>query len=64
MFSEVWLLMIKENVQRIHLELPCRRGRRKLMGHYFLPLRLTEAVYHDFLRKVLPELLQDVDLQT
>lgn len=63
MVSEVWLLMIKENVQRFHLELPCMRGRRKLMGHYFLPLRLAEAVYHDFLRKVFPELFQDVDLQ-
>jgi hypothetical protein len=51
MVSEVWFLMIKENVQLIHLELPCRRGRRKLMGHYFLPLSLTEAVYHDFLKK-------------
>lgn len=64
MVSEVWLLMIKENVQGIHLEFPCRCGRRKLMGHYFLPLHLTEALYHDFLRKALPGLLQDVDLQT
>jgi hypothetical protein len=64
MVSQVWLLMIKENVQRIHIELLFKRGRRKLMGHYFLSLRLTEAVYHDFLRKVLPELLKDVDLQT
>ena len=33
-------------------------------GTHFLPPRLTGAVYRDFLRNVLPELLQDVDLQT
>lgn len=35
------------------------------MEPYFLSLHLTGAVYHDFVRKVLPELLlQDVQLQT
>ena len=36
----------------------------RLRGPYFLPLHLTEAVYQDFQRDVLPELLGDVDLQT
>jgi hypothetical protein len=35
----------------------------RLMGPYFLPPRPSEAVYHDFLRKVLPELLQYVHMQ-
>jgi len=34
-----------------------------LLGPYFLPPRPSEAVYHDFLRNVLPELLQYVHLQ-
>jgi len=29
----------------------------RLLGTYFLPSRLTGAVYHDYLRNVLPELL-------
>lgn len=37
-------------------------GWNRLLGPCFLPLRLTGAVYRDFLRKVLPELLQNVDL--
>jgi hypothetical protein len=36
----------------------------RLLGPYFLPPHLTVAVDHDFLRNVLQELLQDVDLQT
>jgi len=36
----------------------------RLRGPYFLPPHLTEAVYQDFPRDVLPELLGDVDLQT
>jgi hypothetical protein len=36
----------------------------RLPGPYFLSPRLTEAVDHDFLRNILPELLQGVDLQT
>jgi len=35
----------------------------KMLGSCFLPLRLPWA-FRDFLRKVLPELLQNVDLQT
>jgi hypothetical protein len=34
----------------------------KLLGPYFLPPRLTGAVYHDLLLIVLPELLQEVHL--
>jgi hypothetical protein len=36
----------------------------RLLGHYFLPLCLTGAVYHDFLSEVFPELLEDVYLQS
>ena len=34
----------------------------RLLGHYFLPPCLTGAAYHNFLWKVLPGLLEDVDL--
>jgi len=36
----------------------------RLRGTYFLLLHLTEALYQDFLRDVLLELLGDGDLQT
>jgi hypothetical protein len=36
----------------------------RLLGTYFLPPRLTGAVYHDLLRNFRLELLQNVDLQT
>jgi hypothetical protein len=36
----------------------------RLLEPCFFPPRLTGAVYSDFLRTFLPELLQDVDLQT
>jgi hypothetical protein len=36
----------------------------RLLGPYSLPSCLTGAVYHDFRRNELPELLQHVDLQT
>ena len=36
----------------------------RLLEPYSLPPHLTGAVYHDFLHNSLPELLQDVDLQT
>jgi hypothetical protein len=39
-------------------------ARARLLGSYFLPPCLTGAVYHDFLQNVLPELLQDVDVQS
>jgi len=39
-------------------------GADRLLETYFLPPRLTGAVYDDFLRRFLPELLQEVDLQT
>ena len=35
-----------------------------LLGPYFLPPCLTGAAYHSFLQNVLPELLQDVALQS
>jgi hypothetical protein len=34
-----------------------------MLGRYSIQLRVTGATYHDLLRNVLPELLQDVDLQ-
>ena len=36
----------------------------RLMEPYFLPPHLTGPVYHGFQWNVLPELLQDVNLQT
>ena len=36
----------------------------RLVGPYCLPPHLTGALYHDFLRNFLPELLLHVDLQT
>ena len=36
----------------------------RLVGPYCLPPHLNGAVYHNFLRNFLPELLQDVYLQT
>jgi hypothetical protein len=46
--SEAWfpscgILMIKENAQSVYLEFPFRHYSR-LLGPYFLPLRLTGAV--------------------
>ena len=66
--SEAWfqiycLLTIEENAQSVRSEFPCRHCRRQTFWNYFLPLYLTGAVYHYFVRTILPELLQDVDLQ-
>lgn len=36
----------------------------RLVGSHFLPPRLTGTLHHEFLRNVLPEVLQGVDLQT
>jgi hypothetical protein len=36
----------------------------RLLAPYFLPPRLAGAVYHGFVRNVLPELLEGIDLQT
>jgi hypothetical protein len=36
----------------------------RLLEPHFLPPRPTGVVYRDFLRNILPELLQDVDLHT
>jgi hypothetical protein len=38
--------------------------RDTLLRLHFFPPRLIWAVYHDLLRNDLPELLQDVDLQS
>jgi hypothetical protein len=38
--------------------------KRQTSGHYVCPPRLTGTVYCDFLRNVIPDLLEDVDLQT
>jgi hypothetical protein len=35
-----------------------------LLGPYFLPPHLPGTGYHYFLQNILPELLQDVDVQT
>jgi hypothetical protein len=43
--------------------LPAGIAADRLLGPYFLPPRLTGDVYRDFLRKVLPELLQGIDPQ-
>ena len=57
--------MIKENVHNYHtLNFHAGIAGDRLLGPYFLPPRLTGAVYHDIPRSVLPELLQSVDLQT
>ena len=44
-------------------EFSCRHCRNSMLGRYSLQLRVTGAIDHDLLRNVLPELLQDVDLQ-
>jgi len=36
----------------------------RLLGPYFFPPRLTGAVYLDFIRNFLPEMLQDANQQT
>jgi hypothetical protein len=38
--------------------------RDRLLRLHFFPPHLISAVYHDLLRNDLPELLQDVDLQS
>jgi hypothetical protein len=57
--------MMKESEQSVHLvSFHTGIAGDRLLGPYFLPPHLTGAVYHDFLSNILPELLQDVDLQT
>jgi len=53
------MLKTKENVQDVRLDFPCRLCSRQKIG----TARLTGAVCRHFLRNILPELLQDVDLQ-
>jgi hypothetical protein len=54
----------KKNLKVTNLSLHAGTAGDRLLGSCFLPPRLTGAVYHDFLRNFIPELLQDVDLQT
>ena len=64
-FPSYGLLMIKKNVKKMTtLSFHTDIARDKLIWSNFLPPCLTGAVYRDFLRHVLPELLQDVALQT
>ena len=58
------LLAIKESVYMSTFSLHAATVADRLLWSYFLPPHLSWAVYHDFVRKVLPYLLQDVDLQT
>jgi hypothetical protein len=55
--------LLKKNFELSTLSFSSFAG-NKLLGPYFLSPRLTGAVCHDFLLHVLPELLQDLDLQT
>ena len=55
--------MIKD-VQSVHLEFPYRHVRGQTSGALLSSTTSDWAVYHGFLRNVLPELLHDVDLQT
>lgn len=55
-------MTIKENVQIVPLDFGIAGD--KTSGTLLSFTMLTGAVYHDFLRKVLPEPLQDKDLQT
>jgi len=52
------------NISYHIISLPAGITADKLLGPCFLPLRLTGTIYRDFLRNVLPELLQDMDPQT
>jgi len=54
-------LSVTGNAQVSISRLPTDIAADRLLGPYFLPPRLTGAVYRDFLRKVFPELLQDMD---
>ena len=58
------LLIIKEDVQSVCLDSSCRHRRNQTFGTILFPPQLNGALYHDLLRKVLIELLQDGDLQT
>jgi hypothetical protein len=52
-------MVIKENAQNIHLDHAGIAG-DMLLGPYSLPSCLIGTLYYDYLRKVLPELLQEV----
>ena len=56
--------MINENAQNVHLEFLSRHCRRQTPWALLVPPRLTGVVQQDFLRNVLPELLQSLDPQT
>jgi hypothetical protein len=60
-FTPPWQL--SNMLQVPTFEFSSRHCRNSTLGLYSLQLRVTGAIYHDLLRNVLPEQLQDVDLQ-
>jgi hypothetical protein len=60
-FTPPWRL--NNMLQVSTFEFSCRHCRNSTLGRYSLQLRGNGVIYHDLLRNVLPELLQDVDLQ-
>jgi hypothetical protein len=59
-FPSYSLLNIKENTQSAHIELPCRLCRKETSGTLLYSITSDGALYHDFLRNFLPELLKGV----
>jgi len=59
-FPSYSLLNINENAQRAHLEFPGRLCRKETFGTLLYSITSDGALYHDFLRNFLPELLKDV----
>ena len=58
-------LVIKKDILKLFpLTLHVGTEEDRVSGPSFLPPSLPGPVYHDYLRTVVPELLQDVDLQT
>ena len=59
-----WRLMKMCEVVTLNIHVYAVIAGNILLRPYFLPPHLTGSVYHDFLRNVLTELLQDGSLQT
>lgn len=60
--SDAWFLncgLLKVSTLNVHAGIAGDR----LLWIYLFPPRLTGAVYHDFVRNVLPQLLEEVNLQ-
>jgi len=62
MVSKSWPPDNERNCSNCQLDFGIAEDR--LLRPYFLSPHLTGAIYNDFLRKVLPEPLQDMNLQT